>query len=110
MRSIPDESTRLAALKRGEVDGIYWVSGELAEELQRTPGLALKAVNTAPFWIYFPEQWDPKSPWHDTRALSKHAECLYRLGRQASRADPRGKPGFWTFESECSRETDSPLE
>jgi hypothetical protein len=40
MRSIPDESTRLAALKRGEVDGIYWVSGELAEELQRTPGLA----------------------------------------------------------------------
>jgi peptide/nickel transport system substrate-binding protein len=40
MRSIPDESTRLAALKRGEVDGIYWVSAELAEELQRTPGLA----------------------------------------------------------------------
>jgi peptide/nickel transport system substrate-binding protein len=67
MRSIPDESTRLAALKRGEVDGIYWVSGELAEELQRTPGLALKAVNTAPFWVYFPEQWDPKSPWHDMR-------------------------------------------
>jgi peptide/nickel transport system substrate-binding protein len=67
MRSIPDESTRLAALKRGEVDGIYWVSGELAEELQRTPGLALRAVNTAPFWVYFPEQWDPKSPWHDMR-------------------------------------------
>jgi peptide/nickel transport system substrate-binding protein len=67
MRSIPDESTRLAALRRGEVDGIYWVSGELADELQRTPGLALKAVNTAPFWVYFPEQWDPKSPWHDVR-------------------------------------------
>jgi peptide/nickel transport system substrate-binding protein len=67
MKSVPDESTRLAALKRGEVDGIYWVSGSLAEELQRTPGLALKAVNTAPFWIYFPEQWDPKSPWHDVR-------------------------------------------
>ena len=57
----------MAALKRGEVDGIYWVSGELAEELQRTPGLALKAVNTASFWVYFPEQWDPKSPWHDVR-------------------------------------------
>jgi hypothetical protein len=31
-------------------------------------------------------------------ALSKHAERLCRPGRQASRAHPRGKPGFWTFE------------
>jgi peptide/nickel transport system substrate-binding protein len=67
MKSVPDASTRLAALKNGEVDGIYWVSGELAEELQRTPGLALKAANTAPFWVYFPEQWDANSPWHDVR-------------------------------------------
>ena len=57
----------MAALRRGDVDGIYWVSGELAEELQRTPGLALKAAHTAPFWVYFPEQWDPQSPWHDVR-------------------------------------------
>src|SRR5215475_1097423 len=67
MRSMPDEATRLVALKRGEVDGSYWVSGELAAEVQRTPGLALKSCNTAPFWVYFPEQWDPKSPWHDLR-------------------------------------------
>jgi peptide/nickel transport system substrate-binding protein len=40
--SIPDESTRLAALKTGEVDGIYWITGQLAEELQRTPGLKLR--------------------------------------------------------------------
>jgi peptide/nickel transport system substrate-binding protein len=68
IKSIPDGATRLAALKRGEVDGIYWVSGELAEELQRSPGLALQAAHTAPFWVYFPEQWDPQSPWHDVRA------------------------------------------
>jgi hypothetical protein len=43
-------------------------------------------------------------------ALSKHAERLCRPGRQASRAHPRGKPGFWTFESGCGRETDSLLE
>src|SRR6266852_1399457 len=54
MRAIPDEATRLAALKRGEVDIIYWITGELAEEVQRTPGLALKRVHTAPFWLYFP--------------------------------------------------------
>jgi peptide/nickel transport system substrate-binding protein len=65
---IPDESTRLAALKRGEVDIVYSIRGELAEELERTQGLALKpTVIQAPFWLYVPEQWDPKSPWHDPR-------------------------------------------
>src|SRR3989440_10162476 len=67
IKSIPDESTRLAALKRGEVDGIYWITGELAEDLQRSPGLTLAVGHTASQWLYFPEQWDPKSPWHDLR-------------------------------------------
>ena len=40
---IPDEATRLAALKRGEVDIAYSIRGELAEELQRTPGLDAEA-------------------------------------------------------------------
>ncbi len=67
-RVISDESTRLAALKRGEVDIVYSVRGELAEELQRTAGLTLKpAVIQGTFWLYFPDQWDPKSPWHDRR-------------------------------------------
>jgi peptide/nickel transport system substrate-binding protein len=68
LKSIHDESTRLAALKRGEVDIVYSIRGELAEELQRTKGLVLKpAVIQGTFWIYFPDQWDPKSPWHDPR-------------------------------------------
>jgi peptide/nickel transport system substrate-binding protein len=68
LRAIPDETTRLAALKRGEVDVAYAVRGELAEQLRRTPGLTLKAfVGQATFWILFTEQWDPKSPWHDRR-------------------------------------------
>ncbi len=68
MKSIPDETTRLAALKHGEIDIAYSIRGELAEELQRTPGLSLKSiVLQATNWIYFPEQWDPKSPWHDLR-------------------------------------------
>jgi peptide/nickel transport system substrate-binding protein len=67
-RVIPDEATRLAALKRGEVDMVYSIRGELAEELQRTKGLSLKpAVTQATFWLYFADQWDPKSPWHDQR-------------------------------------------
>jgi peptide/nickel transport system substrate-binding protein len=67
-KSIHDESTRLAALKRGEIDIVYSIRGELAEELERTKGLTLKpAVITAPFWLYFADQWDAKSPWHDPR-------------------------------------------
>jgi len=65
---ISDESTRLAALKRGEIDIVYSIRGELAEELQRTPGLTLKpTVIQAPQWISMLDQWDPKSPWHDRR-------------------------------------------
>ena len=65
---IPDETTRLAALKAGEIDIAYSVRGELAEKLRSTPGLALKpALVQGPFCLYFPDQWDDKSPWHDER-------------------------------------------
>jgi peptide/nickel transport system substrate-binding protein len=68
LRAIPDEATRLAALKRGEVDIVHAIRGALAEDLQRTPGLRLKPnVGQATQWVYFPDQWDPKSPWHDRR-------------------------------------------
>ncbi len=67
-RVIPDESTRLAALKRGEVDVAYSITGPLAEELKRTPGLALApAYFTFTTWLVFPDQWDAKSRWHDRR-------------------------------------------
>jgi len=55
-------------LKRGEVDIAYSIRGELAEDLQRTPGLTLKPIGSpAAFWLSFADQWDAKSPWHDPR-------------------------------------------
>jgi peptide/nickel transport system substrate-binding protein len=81
MKVIPDEATRLAALKRGEVDIAYSIRSELAEELQRTPGLTLKpVVLQAPNWLYFPEQWDPKSPWHDVRVRQAANLAIDREG------------------------------
>jgi peptide/nickel transport system substrate-binding protein len=78
---IPDEATRLAALKRGEVDIAYSIRGELAEELQRTRGLTLKPVLiNSPFWIYFADQWDPKSPWSDPRVRKAATLALDREG------------------------------
>ena len=68
LKVIPDEATRLAALKRGEIDIAYSIRGELAEELRRTPGLTLKPVAVqGTFGVYFADQWDPKSPWYDLR-------------------------------------------
>ena len=65
---VPDEATRLAALQRGEIDIAYSIRGELADELTHTPGLAIKAaVGSATFWLYFADQWDAQSPWHDQR-------------------------------------------
>jgi len=66
---VPDESTRLAMLKRGETDVAITFLGALAEEVKRTPGLTLKPTFT-PWtqWMAFTvEQWDPKSPWYDAR-------------------------------------------
>src|SRR3989441_6138388 len=68
VRSIPDDSTRLVMLKRGETDIVYNFRGALAEELRRTPGLTLKPFYLPlPFWYVFTEQWDPRSPWADRR-------------------------------------------
>ena len=81
MKVLPDEATRLAALKRGELDIAYSIRGELAEELVKTPGLTLKpVVLQAPNWIYFPEQWDPKSPWHDIRVRQAANLAIDREG------------------------------
>jgi peptide/nickel transport system substrate-binding protein len=68
-RVVPEDVTRLAMLKRGEVDVAYSLRGPLAEEVQRTAGLKLvPTVISGTQWFSFgPAQWDPKSPWHDRR-------------------------------------------
>ena len=106
LRSVPDETTRLAMLKRGEADIAYSVRGELAEEIRRTPGLTLKAsVPTFTEWIVFTEQYDPKSPWHDRRvrlaanlAIDRKAinDAEYLgFARPASSIIPRDFQFYW---------------
>jgi peptide/nickel transport system substrate-binding protein len=89
LRVVPDESTRLAMLKRGEADIVYSIRGALAEELQRTPGLTLKPTPIpATFWLVFTEQWDPKSPWADRRV---RLAANYAIDRRAiSQAETLG--------------------
>jgi len=68
MRSITEESTRAAALKAGEIDIAYLLTGPTADDVKRTPGHKLVApLLSGAFWVELPDQWDPKSPWHDKR-------------------------------------------
>jgi peptide/nickel transport system substrate-binding protein len=68
LRSIPDESTRAAALKRGEVDVAYYLNGPIADDIRRTPGLTLSATRTnGVFFLMFPDQWTAGSLWADRR-------------------------------------------
>src|SRR6266849_3560729 len=68
MRSIPDEATRAASVKTGEVDLAYLFGGAIASDLQRTPGVRVVApLLYGIYWLDFLDQWDPKSPWHDRR-------------------------------------------
>jgi peptide/nickel transport system substrate-binding protein len=81
LRVIPEETTRLAALQRGEIDLVYSVRGPLADELRKTPGLTLKpVVPNGAQWLEFPDQWDAKSPWHDERVRQAANLAIDRKG------------------------------
>jgi peptide/nickel transport system substrate-binding protein len=79
-RSMPEETTRAAALKKGEVDIAYLLTGPVAEDIQRTSGFKLVAPKEAPglFWLDLPDQWDPKSPWHDRRVRQAVSHAIDR--------------------------------
>ena len=81
MKGVPEPTTRLAMLKRGEADIAVALEGEVAEEVRRDPKLTLVDTRHASIqWLDFAEQWDPKSPWHDKRV---RLAANYAIDRQA---------------------------
>jgi peptide/nickel transport system substrate-binding protein len=81
MKGVPEGTTRLAMLKRGEADIAFALEGEVAEEVKRDPKLQLVDTRHASIqWLDFAEQWDPKSPWHDKRV---RLAANYPIDRQA---------------------------
>src|SRR5262249_36561557 len=78
-KSMPDETTRAAALKAGDVDIVYYLSGPVAAEIKRSPGLKLAAaMPPGVVFLDLPEQWDPKSPWADRRVRLAASHALDR--------------------------------
>jgi peptide/nickel transport system substrate-binding protein len=79
---MPDDTTRGAALKKGDVDVIFQVNGPVAEDLRRTATVRIvsRQNGNGVFWLDLPDQWDPKSPWHDRRVRNA---ASFALDRQA---------------------------
>ena len=68
IKGVPDRTTRLAMLKTGEADIGYLMVGVEATTIQADSKLRLaRVIPPATWWLDFPEQFNPKSPWHDRR-------------------------------------------
>ncbi len=80
-KSVPDATTRLAMLRKGEVDLAYLLDGPLAQEIKRDPTLKLAfSGGIGTFYLDFLDQWDPKSPWHDKRV---RLAAMYAIDKKA---------------------------
>src|SRR3954452_6754526 len=67
-QSVPEATTRLAMLKRGEVDIAYLLDESLAQTVKADPNLKLAfSGGVGTFVLDFLDMWDPKSPWADQR-------------------------------------------
>ncbi len=80
-KSVPEATTRLAMLKRGEVDLAYLLDAPMAEEVKRDPNLKLVfSGGIATYYLDFLDMWDPKSPWADRRVRLAANYAIDRKG------------------------------
>jgi len=80
-KSVPEATTRMAMLKKGEVDIAYLLDVPQAQEVKRDPTLKLAfSGGIATFFLDFLDQWDPKSPWADRRVRLAANYAIDRRG------------------------------
>jgi peptide/nickel transport system substrate-binding protein len=76
---IIEASTRLAMVKRGEVDIATLMTGIFYENVKKDPGLRLlEPLSPARWCLYRASQWDPKSPWADVRVRKAASMAIDR--------------------------------
>ena len=80
MRSVPEATTRALSVQTGESDIAIALDGPDAEGLQKHGVQIVSSKHASIFWIEFPRQWDPKSPWHDIRLRQAVNYALDRKG------------------------------
>ena len=66
--TVSDPATRLAMVRRGEVDIGTLMTGVYYEDVKKDQNLRLLHPKSPVHWhVYMGTQWDPKSPWSDPR-------------------------------------------
>jgi peptide/nickel transport system substrate-binding protein len=78
-KSVPEATTRLAMLKRGEVDVAYLLDASLAQSVKQDPKLHIAfSGGVGTYYLDFFDMWDAKSPWHDERVRKAASLALDR--------------------------------
>src|SRR5258705_8962549 len=91
-KSVPEATTRMAMLKRGEVDLAYLLDAPQAQDIKKDPSLKLAfSGGIGTYYLDYFDQWDPKSPWHDRRVrlAARHPPRLHAPhGAEGARGPP----------------------
>jgi peptide/nickel transport system substrate-binding protein len=92
-KSVLESTTRVAMLKRGEVDIAYLLEVPQAQEIRRDPNLRVAfSGGIGVFFLDFLDQWDPKSPWHDRRVRKAASLAIDRKALSEAETLGASKP------------------
>jgi peptide/nickel transport system substrate-binding protein len=92
-KSVLESTTRVAMLKRGEVDIAYLLEVPQAQEVRRDPNLKIAfSGGIGVFFLDFLDQWDAKSPWHDRRVRKAASLAIDRKALSEAETLGASKP------------------
>jgi peptide/nickel transport system substrate-binding protein len=77
LKIMPENATRMAALKAGEIDVAKDVQGRMLQEVKRTPGLSVVTTPSgAVSYMNFSHRYEKDSPWADLRVRKAVAYAM----------------------------------
>jgi peptide/nickel transport system substrate-binding protein len=89
---ISEPATRLAMVRRGEMDIATLMQGVLYEDVKKDPNLVMYSSESPTRWtVYMASQWNPKSPWSNPK-VRKAASLAIDRATIVSVHNPGAKP------------------